>query len=159
MAQISTKITRASGSVLDGTQHRRNPKDISKLFFLDPKDNIYVDIPYMNIGLPAMSLWELRAVTKQLKADGIKDIDEHRIFEALDRMRLRIARASGKTKLARRQAAQQPKRTPLKTPKTSPAAAMSGAEASATSPIPAMPPGADPFAIPIKPFDEISLVR
>lgn len=129
---------------------RRNPKDISKLYFLDPKDNIYVDIPYMNIGLPAMSQWELRRVTQQLKEDGIKDIDEPRIFEALDRMRLRIARATGKTKLARRQAAQQPK--PPKPP-----AAATGAGSGV--PRPGAPLETDPFAVPIKPFDEVSLVR
>lgn len=131
---------------------RRNPKDISKLYFLDPKDNIYVDIPYVNIGLPAMSQWELRKVTQQLKEEGIKDIDEPRIFEALDRMRLRIARATGKTKLARRQAAQQPKPKPPKPP-----AAAAGAGSGA--PGRGAPLETDPFAVPIKPFDEVSLVR
>lgn len=132
---------------------RRDPRDISKLYFLDPKDNAYVQIPYMAIGLPPMSQWELREVTKQLKADGIKDIDEHRIFEALARMRLRVARATGKTKLARRQAARQPEPKPVK-----PAAPATGSREGALRPKPAMPLEADPFAMPIKPFDEISLV-
>lgn len=131
---------------------RRHPKDISKLYFLDPKDNIYVDIPYMNIGQPAISQWELRKVTRQLKAEGIKDIDEHRIFEAVKRMRLRVARATGKTKLARRQAAQQPK---SKLPK--PHAVATGSRSNALQP--AAPLETDPFAMPIKPFDEVSLVR
>lgn len=129
---------------------RRDPRNISKLYFLDPKDNLYVDIPYMNIGLPAMSLWECRRVEKQLKADGIKDIDEHRICEALDRLRLRVARATGKTKLARRQAAQRPK--PAKPP-----AAVTGADGGAPQSAP--PLETDPFAVAIKPFEEVSLVR
>lgn len=131
---------------------RRDPRDISKLYFLDPKDNIYVDIPYMDIGLPAMSLWEFRRVQKQLKADGVKDIDERRIFEALNRMRLRVARATGKTKLARRHAAQQPKSERPRTP-------AAAARTDNKSPQPATSIEIDPFASPIKPFDEVSLAR
>lgn len=130
---------------------RRNPRDISKVYFLDPKDNIYVTIPYQNIGLPPMSLWELREILKHLKAEGLKDINEHRIFEALERMRGRIARATAKSKAARRKAARMPP------PKNVPAAA--GIKKDELPSRPAASSEADPFAMAIKPFEEVSLVR
>ncbi|RAU21670.1 hypothetical protein CU669_11875 [Paramagnetospirillum kuznetsovii] len=41
---------------------RRDPTDISKLYFLDPRLSDYVEIPYRDIGRPSISLWEYRAV-------------------------------------------------------------------------------------------------
>lgn len=87
---------------------RRDPRDISKVYFYDPEACQYFDIPYRNIGHPSMSLWELREVRKKLKEEGAAQVDETAIFEALDRMRMRVAEAKLKSKKARRIVARNP---------------------------------------------------
>jgi putative transposase len=129
---------------------RRDPRDISKIYFLDPADNRYTAVPYRNIGLPAMSAWELKTVQSTLKESGRRDVDEELIFEALGRMRANVEDAKQRTKTARRQATRNPKQSSPVVPRL-------------VGPAPAASQGAqveeDPFAAPIKPFDEVSLSR
>ena len=135
---------------------RRNPRNISKIYFLDPKSKAYVELPYRYVGHPAMSLWELREVLAFLKKEGVKDIDEPRIFEALERQRRNIAAAKEKTKSARRKATRDPATaTRPKSPVERPA----GALPDAVLPASHAEADRDPFAMPIKPFDEVSLTR
>lgn len=132
---------------------RRDPRDISKVYFLDPKDGRYTALPYRNIGYPAMSAWELREVQARLKAEGRRGVDENLIFEALERMRSKVAEAKQKSKAARRQATRNPATAKHHVPK--PAASSSVSQLSA----PASTIDPDPFDEPIRPFDEVSLVR
>ena len=76
---------------------RRDPRDISVLWFYDPEVKDYYAIPYRNTSRPAISLWELRSANAQAKAEGKSDIDEQVIFEAYDRLREIEARAKSKT--------------------------------------------------------------
>lgn len=80
---------------------RRDPTDISKVFFMNPANGLYTALPYRNIGLPPMSAWELKEIQKKLKADGRRDVDEHLIFEALTRMRQNVESSLHKSKAAR----------------------------------------------------------
>jgi putative transposase len=132
---------------------RRDPRDISKVYFLDPKDGRYTPLPYRNIGYPAMSAWELREVQARLKAEGRRGVDENLIFEALERMRSKVAEAKQKSKAARRQATRNPAAAKHHVPKpaASPHVSQLSAPASTIEP--------DPFDEPIRPFDEVSLVR
>lgn len=135
---------------------RRDPRDISKVYFFDPVDNRYVALPYRNIGYPAMSAWELREVQQKLKAQGMRHVNEHMIFEALDRMRVRIEEAKQKTKAARRQATRIPiAPVPKVVQKTEPAQE----QVPTSENPPASAVDDDPFAQPIRPFDEISISR
>lgn len=81
---------------------RRDPRDISVVYFYDPDDDVYYTVPYRDPGHPAISHWELREVRKKLEQEGCKDIDENAIFEAVERMRHRTQEAVVKTKKARR---------------------------------------------------------
>jgi putative transposase len=81
---------------------RRDPRDISKVYFFDPGTKSYAVIPYRNIGLPAISHWELRKALKELKEKGRAQVNEHVIFEAIERMRSYQEAAAHKTKSARR---------------------------------------------------------
>lgn len=81
---------------------RRDPRDISVLYFFDPEDQVYYRVPYRHPGHPAVSLWELREVKAKLREEGCRDIDEDAIFEAIERMRRRTEEATEKTKKARR---------------------------------------------------------
>lgn len=135
---------------------RRDPRDISKVYFFDPADNRYVAIPYRDLGHPAMSAWELKEVQQALKNEGRRDVDEYAIFAALDRMRVRIEEAKGKTKAARRQAVRTPVAAAPKPAikRAAPPVEPRGGEVGAT-----MAEEDDPFALPIVPFDEVSVTR
>ncbi|EKT4085287.1 urease subunit beta [Stenotrophomonas maltophilia] len=90
---------------------RRDPRDISVTYFLDPQDNRYTAVPYRNTGFPAISLWELNAANEALKQDGLKDVDEDQIFATVDRLRQRVddsLNATKKARSARRSAARRP---------------------------------------------------
>jgi putative transposase len=59
----------------------RDPRDISRVYFLDPDDNEYRDIPYLDTSRGPISLWELRAANEKLRAEGRRDINEQLLFE------------------------------------------------------------------------------
>jgi putative transposase len=137
---------------------RRDPRDISVLYMLDPADNRYVAIPYRNLGHPAVSLWEVRAAEARLRQEGMQQVDEERLFETIDRLRERIDDARAATKAARRSAARRPPGTRPKADKPVdrkvpiPAAM---AEESLHPRSQAVPSELeqDPFDAPITPFD------
>lgn len=81
---------------------RRDPRNISIIWFFDPQINTYFPIPYRNTRLPAISIWELRAAQKKLKADGYEEINEDLIFNAIVKMREIEEQAVKTTKKARR---------------------------------------------------------
>lgn len=81
---------------------RRDPRAIDEVYFYDPEVKQYYAIPYRDTSHPSISLWELRAAQAWLRERGDSDIDEDRIFEAVERMRTRVAEAVKKTKTARR---------------------------------------------------------
>ena len=81
---------------------RRDPRDISHLYFLDPLTQRYVAIPYRDLGLPPVSIWELRAAKKTAKEQNIKDIDERRLFGLINQQRQIEDDSAEKTKVARR---------------------------------------------------------
>lgn len=85
---------------------RRDPRDISKVYFLDPATGLYTPLPYRNIGHPPLSEWELRYVQKVLRDEGRSHVDEDLIFETAARLRERIDASIKKTKAQRRKVAQ-----------------------------------------------------
>ena len=78
---------------------RRDPRKISPVFFWDELTQAYVPIPYANRSNPVISLWEHRAATKRLKAEG-KAIDEPAIMGS-HRRRERMIEEASAAKLAR----------------------------------------------------------
>lgn len=65
---------------------RRNPKDISVIYFFDPDLNEYFDIPYRDTRYPPMSVWEYRAAVKKWKEDNTGIINEAHIFESYKKL-------------------------------------------------------------------------
>ncbi len=80
---------------------RRDPRDISAIWFFDPQLKTYFTIPYRNISHPSMSIWELRSVQTELKKQGKVNINEDIIFDALEKMRAIESEAVEKTKKSR----------------------------------------------------------
>lgn len=87
---------------------RYDPRDISRIFFLDPATNDYVPIPYRDLSRPVISEWEQRRAIAALREQGRKDIDENALFSTNERLRGRIDEAVSKTKAARRAKARRP---------------------------------------------------
>ncbi|PMR86040.1 Mu transposase C-terminal domain-containing protein [Xanthomonas arboricola] len=65
---------------------RRDPRDISVVWFLDPDIDQYYAVPYRNLAWPHMTLWELREIRVQLKREGRAEVDEDLIFETYERL-------------------------------------------------------------------------
>lgn len=84
---------------------RRDPTDISKLYFLDPALNEYVEIPYRDFGRPSISLWDYRAAEAWLRRQGKAAENEQGIFDAYDEMHRITAEAAKQTKRVRREQA------------------------------------------------------
>lgn len=83
---------------------RRDPRDISTLWFFDPDIKQYFKIPFANQALPAMSVWEYRQAKEKLKQEGRAGVDHHQILRAVTELRTKVDEAREKTKLARKQA-------------------------------------------------------
>lgn len=80
---------------------RRDPRDISTIWFYDPEVMEYYPIPYRDTSHPPISLWEMREMKRQVVESKVK-ADERTIFEAYERMRAVEEAAHGKTKAVRR---------------------------------------------------------
>jgi putative transposase len=81
---------------------RRDPRDISKVYFYDPELRQHFEIPYRNLSRPTMTLWEIKAARKRLVEQGVEDIDEDKIFRAHDELHEIAENAKRETKAARR---------------------------------------------------------
>ena len=81
---------------------RRDPRDISVIYFYDPEVRQYFRVPYRNTGFPAISIWELREIRRRLREDGQTSVDEGLIFAAYERLRSLEQQAMRDTKALRR---------------------------------------------------------
>ena len=81
---------------------RRDPRDVSTVYFYDPEAEEYFRIPYRDTSHPAISLWELREIRRQYEQEGREAVDEDLIFAAHARMREISDTARRMTNAARR---------------------------------------------------------
>jgi putative transposase len=86
---------------------RRDPTDISKLYFLDPVIADYVEIPYRDYGRPSISLWDYRAAETWLRRQGKAAENEAAIFDAYEEMHRITVEAARSTERVRRGQARQ----------------------------------------------------
>lgn len=83
---------------------RRDPRDISRIWVLDPDDGSYMPVPYRTLSYPAVSVWEHRAALERLRAAGRAQVDEGALFRTVEQMRTITETASSTTRKARRNA-------------------------------------------------------
>jgi len=83
---------------------KRDPRDISKIYFYDPDIKEYFEVPYRNITNPKINLAELRETIAKIKLDrgDTHGLDEVTLFQTYKRMREIEESAKIKTKKARR---------------------------------------------------------
>lgn len=84
---------------------RRDPRNISKIFFYDPELKRYFSIPYARKTRKAMSLWRLNEIRSRLKVQGMKEaeINEETLFRAMDAMDGIVAQAKRATRTVRKE--------------------------------------------------------
>ena len=80
---------------------KRDPRDISIIYFYEPNNREYYEIPYRDTSLPPMSIWEYREIIRKLKDRRIK-VNEHSIFEAFRELNEIETRAIRNTKKQKR---------------------------------------------------------
>jgi putative transposase len=81
---------------------RRDPRDISTLYFYDPEVKDYFRIPYRDTAHSPMSIWEFREARRRLEKQGVKEINEGLIFRSYEQMRAIEEQARNETKHVRR---------------------------------------------------------
>lgn len=81
---------------------RRDPRDISVIWFFDPQIKTYYPIPYRNLAFPAVTIWDVKAANSRLKEEGRSVVDEDVIFDAIEKMREIEVSAVETTKKARK---------------------------------------------------------
>lgn len=83
---------------------RRDPRDISRIWVLEPDGHAYIEVPYRTMANPAVSLWEHRQALARLHDRGIAQVDEAVLFRMVEQMRQIASTASKTTKRMRRDA-------------------------------------------------------
>jgi putative transposase len=81
---------------------RRDPRDISRIWVLDPDGTAYLEVPYRTLSRPPISVWEQRAAVARLRALGRAEVDEHALFSMVLQMREITDTAAATIRRARR---------------------------------------------------------
>jgi putative transposase len=82
---------------------RRDPRDISVIWFHDPELKMYFRVPYADQSIPSMSIWEYQQAVVRARQQGMKSVDEAMVLQALNDLRQQVDGSSERTKKARRQ--------------------------------------------------------
>lgn len=81
---------------------RRDPRDISAIWFYDPEAKEYFKVPFANQTLPSMSIWEYQQAREETRKRGQASVNEHQILQAITELRHKVEESKEKTKRARR---------------------------------------------------------
>ncbi|WP_426988196.1 Mu transposase C-terminal domain-containing protein [Pseudarthrobacter sp. Y6] len=81
---------------------RRDPRDISRVWVLEPEGTAYVEVPYRTISHPAVTLWEHRQALARLRQQGHDQVNEEALFRMIDQMREITTTAQRATRRSRR---------------------------------------------------------
>ncbi|MEP9389907.1 Mu transposase C-terminal domain-containing protein [Mesorhizobium sp. KR9-304] len=94
---------------------RRDPRDLSQIFVLEPDGRSYVTVPCRRLERPGISLFEHRQAVRTIKAGGRAHVDEELIFRTVEQQRGLVKAAARKSRSARRQLVRQnpPTETPV----------------------------------------------
>uniref|UniRef100_UPI002585DEB3 Mu transposase C-terminal domain-containing protein n=1 Tax=Alcanivorax sp. TaxID=1872427 RepID=UPI002585DEB3 len=100
---------------------RRDPRDVTVIWFRDPDLEGYVKVPVADQSLPPMSLWEYREIRARLKQQGISRASSLDLAHAHKELTEIVERASEKTRKARRMAQRRKEHARKKSPAPDPA--------------------------------------
>lgn len=83
---------------------RRDPRDISSVWFYDPTLSQYFKVPLADLSLPSMSIWEYRQAKEKLRQEGAASVNEPMLLKAITELREKVEESKEKTRKARRKA-------------------------------------------------------
>ncbi len=66
---------------------RYDPRNMSRIWFLNPETREYEELGYRDKSHPALSQWELREIARFINRDGKQRVDEEKIFDAYQKMK------------------------------------------------------------------------
>lgn len=81
---------------------RRDPRDLSRVWILDPESKGYLEIPYRSLASPAVTLWEHKIAVAKLREAGRAKINESVLFRMIEKMREIELTAKKETRKSRR---------------------------------------------------------
>lgn len=87
---------------------RRDPRDISRIWVLDPDAKVYLEVGYRTLSRPAISVWEHGAAITRLRELGRAEVDENALFAMVEQMRAITDTATTATRKARREQQRRP---------------------------------------------------
>lgn len=87
---------------LDKFVLRRDPRDISRIWVLDPDRSAYLEVPYRTLSRPPISVWEQQAAAARLRELGRAEVNENALFAMVEQMRQVTEQAAARTRRARR---------------------------------------------------------
>jgi putative transposase len=127
---------------------RRDPRDLSRVFVLDPKDDGYLEVPTRDLSRPAISLWEHRLARRRLRTRHRGEVNETALYAAIQEMRTAEREAERLTRSARRD------RTRRGAAPDAPAAIAASPATTPRGAVPSAAPAEDAAELP-QPFDDI----
>jgi putative transposase len=131
---------------LDPFTIRRDPRDISRIWVLEPEGRHYVEVPYRSIANPPISMWEHRQALVRLRAQGAAQVDETALFRMIGQMRDVSETAVKTTKRVRREKERRKHAIDPDQPRR---------QAPKLSPPPDTPQDAEPGEASVEPFEQI----
>lgn len=81
---------------------RRDPRDLSRIYVLDLDEGDYLEVPYRELSRHPVSLWEHRLARARLRQLQRSELDEGKLFAAIEEMRAIEAEAKASTRATRR---------------------------------------------------------
>lgn len=81
---------------------KRDPRDISLIWFYEPNTNTYFKVPTAKREIPPISLYEYREVQKYLKSERLDTVDQDAIYKAIIHLREKLDQALHLTRKQRR---------------------------------------------------------
>jgi putative transposase len=83
------------GRLKEPVMVKYDPRNLSRIYFRDEGGH-YWPIPYLDLGLPPISLWELQEARRRLAEEGRRAVDEKTIFQAIREQRRIVEQASAR---------------------------------------------------------------
>lgn len=97
---------------------RRDPRDVSTIWFYDPDLKQYFKVPLADQGAPVFSIWEHQLAKAALAKAGHDPSDERAVFKSIGDRRVMVEESAARTKKARREAQRQADHAKSRSPAT-----------------------------------------
>lgn len=83
---------------------RRDPRDLSSIWFFDPDLKQYFKVPLADQSIPPFSVWEHQLAKEALAKAGHDPSDERAVFKSIGERRAMVDESAARTKKARKEA-------------------------------------------------------